>query len=406
VQLTTKTSDRSHVLPLIFAFCIGVCVMCIRAGFGVIYPAFGADLQLTTTESTGAYALSMPIYSVAVIGAGVLLDRIGIRTTMLVSLSIQLVGLVFAAFAQNLVQLYIAWGVLVGLGMSGAGYVANLKMLSVAAPKHLGLGLGIMSAGQGIGSLLISPAIQLMIDIGGWRFAQMGIAVIVGVLLIPWILLVAPRREIHEHADDGHADSMIGVIRNQPAAFGWAFLGLASMGYTLLLLTHQVAFLTSEGVPAILAATIGGVMGGMMSVGGVIGGWLVNRVGAPRLILTGGIMAALGALALPFAGPDTPIMIALYLLGAGAGRGITTVGLGSIQARVFPGKTLGRMSGLLEIGFGMGGLAGPWLTAAGRDAFGTYVPGIVSAAPAALLVAVGGLCAWRTRFVGGKRAGL
>ena len=66
---------------------------------------------------------------------------------------------------------------------------------------------------------------------------------------------------------------------------------------------------------------------------------------------------------------------------------------------MFPGKTLGRMSGLLEIGFGMGGLAGPWLTAAGRDAFGSYVPGIISAAPAALLVAVGGLAAWRTRSV-------
>jgi MFS family permease len=397
VQPTTEASGRAHVIPLIFAFCIGVCVMCIRAGFGVIYPAFEADLHLTTTEATGAYALSMPIYSVAVIGAGVLLDRIGIRTTMLLSLSIQLLGLVLAGFAQNLLQLYLAWGVLVGLGMSGAGYVANLKMLSVAAPRHIGLGLGIMSAGQGIGSLLISPTIQLMIEMGGWRFAQVGIAVIIGVLLIPWILLVAPRREVHDHADDSHPDSMIAAIRNQPAAFGWAFLGLAAMGYTLLLLTHQVAYLTSVGAPAIVAATIGGVMGGMMSVGGVVGGWLSNRLGAPRLIVIGGIMAALGALALPFAGPDTPLIIALYLLGAGAGRGITTVGLGSIQAQVFPGKTLGRMSGLLEIGFGMGGLAGPWLTAAGRDAFGTYVPGILTAVPAALLVTVGGLAAWRTR---------
>ena len=57
------------------------------------------------------------------------------------------------------------------------------------------------------------------------------------------------------------------------------------------------------------------------------------------------------------------------------------------------------MSGLLEIGFGMGGLAGPSLTAAGRDMFGSYVPGIVSAAPAAVLVAVGGLVAWRTRLL-------
>ncbi|HEX3247148.1 MAG TPA: MFS transporter [Chloroflexota bacterium] len=400
MQTTTHVSDRSHIGPLVLAFCIGVAVMCIRAGFAVLYPAFGADLHLSTTEATGAYALSMPVYSVSVIGAGVLLDRIGIRTTMLISLSIQLLGLVLASFSQDLVQLYLAWGVLVGLGMSGAGYVANLKMLAVATPRHLGLGLGVMSAGQGLGALLISPAIQIMIDIGGWRFAQVGIAVIVGTLLIPLILLVAPRRETH-HKDDVAGDSMIGAIRNQPVAFAWAFLALAAMGYTLLLPTHQVAYLTSVGMPAIMAATIGGVTGGMMSVGGVIGGWLAIRVGAPRLILTGGLMAALGALALPFAGPDTPLMIALYLLGAGAGRGIITVGLGSIQAKVFPGKTLGRMSGLLEIGFGMGGLAGPSLTAAGRDVFGSYVPGIVSAAPAAVLVAMGGLAAWRTRVRAG-----
>ena len=302
VQQASRSSTRSHYPALILAFCIGVAVMCIRAGFAVIYPAFGADLNLSTSEATGAYAMSMPIYSVSVIGAGVLLDRIGIRTTMLLSLSIQLLGLVLASFSQDLVQLYLSWGVLVGLGMSGAGYVANLKMLSVAAPRHLGLGLGVMSAGQGVGALLISPVIQIMIDIGGWRFAQVGIAVIIGVLLIPLILLVAPRRESH-HDEGPASDGMIETIRKQPVAFAWAFLGLAAMGYTLLLPTHQVAYLTSVGTPAIVAATIGGIMGGMMSVGGVVGGWLASRVGAPRLILTGGIMAGLGALALPLAGP-------------------------------------------------------------------------------------------------------
>ena len=82
MQPTIQESDRLPYGPLIFAFFIGVCVMCIRAGYAVIYPAFGADLQLTTSEATGAYAMSMPVYSLAVIGSGILLDRIGIRTTM------------------------------------------------------------------------------------------------------------------------------------------------------------------------------------------------------------------------------------------------------------------------------------------------------------------------------------
>lgn len=377
---------------------IGVGIMCIRAGFAVMYPAFAVDLGLSTTEATGSYAMSMPIYSLSVIGAGILLDRMGIRTTMLLGLSFQTLGLVLAGLAQDLTQLYLAWGLLIGIGMSGAGYVANLKMLAVAAPRHVGLGLGVLSAGQGVGALLVSPAIQLMIEIGGWRFAQVVLGLAIAAMLVPFILIAAPGRQPRDEQSGTGGDSMLHVVRTQPVAFAWAFLGLAAMGFTLLLPTHQVAYLNETGMPAIVAAMVGGVMGGMMSVGGVIGGWLANRVGPPRLILAGGMMAALGALMLPLAGPEAPLLVVLYLVGAGAGRGITTVGLGSIQARVFPKESLGRISGLLEIGFGMGGLAGPWLTAAGRDALGSYVPGILSAAPAALLVAVGGLAAWRTRF--------
>ncbi|MFN0073861.1 MAG: MFS transporter, partial [Chloroflexota bacterium] len=251
VKSPSSSGARTHAGPLLLAFCIGVGIMCIRAGFAVMYPAFAADLQLTTTEATGAYAMSMPIYAVAVIGAGVLLDRIGIRATMLISLLVLTLGLVLAGLAQDLVQLYLAWGVLIGVGMSGAGYVANLKMLAVAAPQHIGLGLGVLSAGQGIGALLVSPAIQLMIEVGGWRFAQVGLGLFIGVLLIPLVLIAAPGREPRDHQDETGGDSMLSAVRNQPVAFAWAFLALAAMGFTLLLPTHQVAYLTSVGAPAI-----------------------------------------------------------------------------------------------------------------------------------------------------------
>jgi MFS family permease len=394
--MKSSPARQRDLLTLIFAFSIGVGVMCIRSGFAVLYPAIAEDLGLSTAEATGSYALSMPIYAVSVIGAGVLLDRLGIRTTMLIALFIETLGIGLAGLSQNMLQLYATWGVLVGIGMSGVGYVANLKLLAVAAPHMMGRGLGVMSAGQGVGALLISPAIRLMIDNAGWRVAQVAVALGILVVLLPLIFLAAPTREVHDTHAAGD-DSMLGAIRRQPVAFAWAFLALFAMGYTLLLPTHQVAYLTDVGAPAIVAATIGGVMGGMIAVGGVIGGILADRAGAARLIAVGGIMAALGALCLPLAGPAAPVMVVLYVLGAGAGRGITTVGLGSIQAQVFPGKTLGRISGLMEIGFGMGGLAGPFLTAAGRDALGSYVPGIITAAPAALLVAVGGLAAWKTR---------
>lgn len=397
VGTARRIGQRSEFIVLTLAFFIGLVIMSIRAGFAVLYPAIASDLHLTTTEATGAFALSMPVYAVAVIGAGVLLDRLGIRTTMLLALAIETLGVGLAVGARDLAQLYLTWGLLMGIGMSGVGYVANLKLLAVSAPHLIGKGLGMLSAGQGVGALLISPALQLIVDLSGWRHAQAVLAIGSFGILLPLILMVAPGRERASDGASGNTDGMIEAIKRQPRAFALGFVALFAIGYTLLLPTHQVAYLANVGAPSLVAATVGGMMGGMMSLGGVVGGFVCERVGAPRLLLTGGIIGALGTVALTVASPDAPLMIALYLLGAGAGRGIVTVGLGSIQAQVFPGRTLGRISGLLEIGFGLGGFAGPWLTAAARDALGSYVPGLLTAAPAFLLISIAGLAAWGAR---------
>src|SRR3712207_6645992 len=97
VHAPAAAGRRSDWVTLALAFTIGVGIMSLRAGFSVLYPAIATDMQLSVAEATGAYALSMPVYAVAVIVSGVLLDRIGIRATMLITLTVQTAGVVLAA---------------------------------------------------------------------------------------------------------------------------------------------------------------------------------------------------------------------------------------------------------------------------------------------------------------------
>jgi hypothetical protein len=71
------------------------------------------------------------------------------------------------------------------------------------------------------------------------------------------------------------------------------------------------------------------------------------------------------------------------------GRGVIGVNVAAFQARTFAGPSLGRVSGLLDLGFGVGAFGGPYLVALSRDLTGSYVPGLATALVAA---SIGAAC--------------
>jgi MFS family permease len=154
---------------------------------------------------------------------------------------------------------------------------------------------------------------------------------------------------------------------------------------------HQVAHLMLVGLPAGLAARAGGLFGAFIGLGALAGGWAIDRWGPGRLGVVGTVLLCLGMLGLLGSGPDPAALalVAVYILAGGIGRGFIGVNLTAFHARAFAGPALGRVAGLLDLGFGFGAFAGPYLVALSRDLTGSYAPGL---ATVLLAATVAGVC--------------
>jgi OFA family oxalate/formate antiporter-like MFS transporter len=126
----------------------------------------------------------------------------------------------------------------------------------------------------------------------------------------------------------------------------------------------------------------------MTSVGSLAGGWAMDRWGLARMLIVACAAFTVGTAAVLFGGPEAMALILVYVIASGIGRGMLSVVLGAQQTQAYAGPRLGRMTGLMDLGFGTGAFLGPWLTALVHDSAGTFAFGFVSAIVAALTMAV------------------
>jgi MFS family permease len=364
-----------------------------RVAFAVLYPAIVADQGWSVLDVTGAYSAGLLLYACIAILAGFAVDRFGCRTMLLVGASLIAAGLVGMALATQLWQLYLALMVTIGLGNAGMGFIVLIKLLSLRAGPRFAFAFGLAFTGQGLGSLIVSPAIQEIVDVAGWRTATLLYAALLAIVVLPAAWLLAPGRQPDaEHHTDAVGSLRADVLSRAFIVFFMANLGL---GAQLLIQTHQVAFLLDLGFTAVVAAGTAGAWGAMTSVGAVGGGWLVGRLGLGRTLLTGFVVFGAGTLALLASTPDLFWLVVVYVVASGLGRGLLGVTLGAAQTHALAGPRLGRLTGVLDLAFGAGAFVGPWATAVVHDAAGSFAPGFAATLGMAAIVTVGTLMATR-----------
>lgn len=367
-----------------------------RTAFAVLYPAMVRDEGWAVTDVASAYSSGLLLYAVLAILVGVGVDRLGCRVMMVAGSILMAAGLTVSALATEIWHLYVAYLMTAGLGAGGIGFITLIKLLSIRNGARFATAFGIAFMGQGLGSLLVSPSVQVLVDGQGWRAATLLCALVVIVVLLPLAAWLAPGPERRQAAHAGGAAS-----DTAPGAFSLVLLVFlvanTCLGFQMLVPTHQVAYMLDLGFAATIAASAAGGWGAMMSVGSVVGGWLVDRYGLGRVLGASLVLFTIGTLGLVVSSPADLWLLGLYVLLGGIGRGLLGMTLGAAQTKTFAGPHLGRMTGILDVGFGSGAFLGPWATAFVHDQIGTFGPGFLATIPASIVGAAAVVIALRLR---------
>lgn len=313
--------------------------------------------------------------------SGYLSDRVGTRAVVLAGGGLLGLGLVLSSQATTLWQFYLTFGVIVAGGVS-AFYVPLTATAIKWFDGSRGLAAAIVSAGIGVGVLVLSPLSRWLINALDWRLALLILGDLAWLVVIPMALLV--RNSPAELAGAAAvAPEPTAVVEVEPsrgaaarAAFGaWPFWAIALTHFLCCAahsgpIFHMVTNAMDLGVERMAAATLLGVSG-LTSIAGRIGaGLLADRIGAKP--------ALLGALGLQAASVLTYLVArdlgALYglsvVFGLAYGGAMPLYPL--ITREYFGERAMGTAYGAVFFISSLGMGLGSWAGGAIHDALGTY----------------------------------
>src|SRR6202042_1643836 len=103
--------------------------------------------------------------------AAILLERYGLRRIVCLALILIASGLLLATRMNALWQLFVLWGLLLGIGSGLTALVFGATIANRWFERRRGLVLGILTASSATGQLIFLPLAAALIQHYGWRLA-------------------------------------------------------------------------------------------------------------------------------------------------------------------------------------------------------------------------------------------
>ncbi|MDX1374231.1 MAG: MFS transporter [Burkholderiales bacterium] len=350
--------------------------------YGVLFKELEAEFGWSRAAIAGASSVSMIVMGIMAVVAGRLNDRIGPRGLLTASALFYGVAFMLLATLQAQWQLYLFYGLLVGIGLCTHD-VVTLSTVARWFSRRRGLASGIVKCGTGTGQLVIPLAVAALVAAFGWRTA----CVVFGAAAL--LVLVAAAQPMRRDPQSAGLRSPQAspepvppapqALRAEPAAEGqahrpllWLLCGVQFLVFSCLVTTqvHIAAHAADLGLSRTAAAGVLSTVGGVSVLGRLVVGAVIDRLGGRRALI--GCFATLLAsfVWLQFATTPSTLFAFAALYGLAHG-GFFTV-MSPTVAEYFGLRAHGMLFGTVLLFGSIGGAIGPLAAGASFDASGSY----------------------------------
>jgi predicted MFS family arabinose efflux permease len=367
------TANRRAMLVLlvlsgvIISLCMGL-----RQSLGLFMRPMTADLGISAATFGFSIALQNIIWGVSQPFVGALADRYGPRPILIVTALMYAAGLLLMIVATSFPGAMEIAGFLIGVGTAGAGFGVLIGTISRATPpEKRSQTVGLVAAAGSLGTMVIAPLGQWLIDGYGWQTAMVGFAVIAGSMAI---LSLPIREQAPLPATARGAQRLGDALRDAMAHRGYLFMTLAffACGFQLVFITtHLPAYLQLCGVAPGVAASALGLIGLFNAVGTYMFGLLGARYSQKHLLALIYLLRTLFIvlfLLFPVSATSTLIFAAaMGFLWLGVAPLVT-----GIIGRVFGLTHFNTLYGIVFLSHQVGSFFGAWMGGLVFDRFGNY----------------------------------
>ena len=360
------------------------------------------------SRATISFAVAIGIFLYGMLGpfAAAIMDRFGIRHTVMGALAFIAAGVALTTRMTETWQLVLLWGVVVG---SGTGFIA-IVMASMIATRWFtarrSLVMGVLTASTATGQLVFLPLFAKLAESEGWRSVSITLACIAAAMILPvWFFLRDRPSDVGllpygaEPGDPLPGNFTGNPFRRALAALGtglksrdfW-FLGgsffICGASTNGLIGTHLIPACLDHGIPEVAAAGLLAAMGVLDFFGTTGSGWLSDRYDPRKLLCWYYGLRGLSLLYLPYSFDFTFYGLSLFAVFYGLDWIATVPPTVRLATRSFGEENVGIYFGWISAAHQLGAASAAWIAGLIRVDLGDYFLAFTLAGSLCILASV------------------
>ena len=364
----------------------------VRATPSILIVPLEREFGWTRATISLAVSINLVLYGLMGPFAAALMQRLGVRTTVLVSAATLVLGVALTPLMRAPWQLILLWGVVVGAGTGMTALVLGATVVNRWFTARRGLVMGILTASTATGQLVFLPLLAAMVERHGWRAATLVVAGAVLIIIPVVFFLLRERPEDVGLARFGEQVVPPGERRAAPVSASASALaalrqGAGSRDFWLLagsfficgastnglIGTHLIPACIDHGISEVRAAGLLATMGVFDFIGTTGSGWLSDRWNNRYLLAWYYGLRGLSLMFLPYALDHTVLGLPLFAVFYGLDWIATVPPTVRLTANVFGRENAPVMFGWIVAAHQLGAASAAFGAGALRTALGGYV---------------------------------